>query len=766
MFNAALKMKKSISLFFFLLLNFSSLGQSVGLVLSGGGAAGFAHIGVIKALEENNIPIDYITGTSAGSLVGGLYACGLRIQEIERISLSKEFFLMVNGEMEPKYQFNLRKEPNNAAMVNISFSKDSILYKSLPISFITPALFDFEMLRLFGVSGASKSQNFDSLFVPFRCVAADIKNKREYIFREGHLNHAIRASMTFPFYVNPIRVNGVLLFDGGLYNNFPANLMYNDFSPDFIIGSNVSDNSIEPNEDDLFSQLKAAMVRETMFEIPCESGLMIKHDMDIGTFDFAKVQQAIDIGYKNTLALIDSLRIYIKEERNIEDLNNARTSFRQSIKPVNISSASSAYEGKENAPFVNYSIQKNLKRRNFNLDDLKQYYFQLYGTPQIRYVLPDITVKEDSTHHLNFSVKKTKDFSLKIGGHFSSRPVNIGYIGLSYYHINRLAYRAHVESYFGKFYGSAKLSLDVHVPTRFPFTVTPYFVLNRWDYFRSFATFFEPVRPSFLVQEEVYTGAKLVFPLSMTIRAGIDYCNFSLSDRYYQTSNFTVADTADLTNFYGNSMQLFVEHNSLNRKQFASEGSMFKLSFRYVRGTEHTVSGSTAILPFDDFYNHQWINLQVEARKYFKIEKNYNLGLHALGAFNSQSLFKNYVASILAMTEFSPIPDARTLFMEEYRAPQYIALGANQVINLFSRLDLMFDTYAFQPIIVLRKFEEGTFGYSQYQLRPKFMGSSSLIFHSPIGPFRATVNYFPEQSKPFMFLLSFGYVIFNDRAIR
>lgn len=740
--------------------------QRVGLVLSGGGAAGFAHIGVIKALEEHNIPIDYITGTSAGALVGGLYASGLSVQQIEAISMSEQFFLMVNGETERRYKFNLRREPQSASMVSLAFSKDSVLFKSLPISFITPALFDFEMLKVFGATSAARFQNFDSLFVPFRCVASDIKSKREFIFRAGHLNHAIRASMTFPFYVNPIRVDGTLLFDGGLYNNFPADLMYEDFSPDFIIGSNVSENSIEPSEDDLFSQMKAAMVRETKFEIPCNYGLMIKHDLSIGTFGFDRVKEAIQIGYDNTIKMIDSLRLYISAERSIDVVNEQRKEFLQKIIPIDISSASSSFDGGKRAPFVNYPLQKKLVRHNFDEAALKKYYFQLYGTPQIRYVLPELTLKEDSTHHLNLKVKKTKDFSLNVGGHFSSRPVNIGYVGLSYYHINRLAWRAHVESYFGKFYGSGKVGLDLHVPSKLPFVLSPYFVLNRWDYFRSFATFFEPVRPSFLVQEEMYTGAKISFPLSMTMRAGIDYRHFSLSDRYYQTDNFTIADTADLTNFYGNSFCLTVEHNSLNRKQFSSEGSLFNLSLRYIRGMEHTITGSTALVPFDDYEDHEWINLQIEARKFFNVKRKYAFGIHGLGVFNSQSLFQNYVASILAMTEFSPIPDARTVFMSEYRAPQYIAGGVNQIFNLFSRLELRFDAYAFQPIIVLRRFDQGGFGYSQYQLRPKFMGSSSLIFQSPIGPFRATVNYFPEQNRPFMFLLSFGYVLFNERAIR
>jgi NTE family protein len=142
--------------------------------------------------------------------------------------------------------------------------------------------------------------------------------------------------------------------------------------------------------------------------------------------------------------------------------------------------------------------------------------------------------------------------------------------------------------------------------------------------------------------------------------------------------------------------------------------------------------------------------LQFEARKYFLKSKIYRFGLHALGAFNSQSLYRNYIASLLAMTEFSPIPDAGTFFMAEYRAPQYGAAGFNQIFGIANNFELRFDTYAFQPIITLRQLDDGGFGYSQYQLLPKFMGSSSLIFHSPIGPFRATVNVFPEQEQTFI----------------
>ena len=142
--------------------------QRIGLVLSGGGAAGLAHIGVLQALEERNIPIDYITGTSAGALVGALYACGYSPNEIANYVKSEKFQLMTSGQLDMSRQFYFRKNLDHAGTFEFSFSRDSILRKSIPMNVVTPALLDFEMARIFGYISSCKSNNFDSLFVPFR----------------------------------------------------------------------------------------------------------------------------------------------------------------------------------------------------------------------------------------------------------------------------------------------------------------------------------------------------------------------------------------------------------------------------------------------------------------------------------------------------------------------------------------------------------------------------------------------------------------------
>lgn len=740
--------------------------QKVGLVLSGGGATGFAHIGVIKALEERGIPIDYIAGTSAGALVGSMYAIGYSPAEIEAYVLSERFQLMSNGKLERKQEFLFQKDDEDASLIDLAFSKDSILKKSLPTNYIRPTLMDFEMMFVLGTNGASCGENFDSLFVPFRCVASDIYNKKSVVFSHGKLNQAVRASMTYPFFVNPIRIDGQLLFDGGLYNNFPTDVMYNDFAPDYMIGSNVAGNAKPPSEDDLLSQLRSMLVSYTNFELPCEEGIIINPKTNVGTFEFEDVKDAIQDGYLSTIKYLDSIQIHVTRKVSIEELTAKRVAFKKKILELNISSVNTYSLSKMDVSFVRKSILKNAKKQMITPELLSKRYFRTAAIPQIDYLLPTVTLKPDSTFNLDLLVRKTKDFKLEVGGHFSSRSVNTGYIGLTYYNLSKVAIKIKGESYFGKFYASLKTSIDLQLPLYYPLSISPYFVLNRWDYYRSSSTFFEDIKPSFLVQNELYYGFKIKHPLANNTKSIFDIRKFELKDDYYQTQNFTSVDTADYTQFYGQMASWQIENNSLNRKQFASGGHYFSFKARYVKGKERSISGSTSLTKYDINKNHEWINLEGEAQSFVINNHVFHLGIHAKAIMNSQSLFSNYKASILSTTSFSPTPDAGTFFLEEYRAPQHAGLGTNLIFSIKKSIDIRFDGYIYQPFKQIKLNDDGTVSYSRPFKGETYLAAASVIFHSPFGPIRFTTNYFPKQKTPLYFQFSYGYVLFNERAIR
>lgn len=744
--------------------------QKVGIVLSGGGATGLAHIGVLKALEERGIPIDFITGTSAGAIVGSLYACGYSPAELEQIVISEQFQRMSYGQLEKYQHFAYRELDPTASMFNVSLSSDSLLKKSLPTNIRSSTYLDYTMMRLIGATGEAKHNNFDSLFVPFRCVAADIANKKGVVFKEGHLNECVRASMTYPLMYTPLKIDGVLYFDGGMYNNFPADIMYEEFNPDYMIGSTVTGNSKKPKEDDLMSQLRNMLVSYSNYSLPCDQGIMIKPETDVATFDFASAKKAIDDGYNGTLAYLDSIEMHVTRKVDPLDLAARRKAFRESVPALRVSSVTTMNRKSKELIFAKKSMLK-VKRKDKKKEVLTEYklekrYFRLNATPQVDFIFPTLDLKEDSTYNLNLAIDKSKDLSIEIGGHVSSRPINTGYVGLYYKMLGRVASTIHVNSYFGKFYGSAKASYTVEIPSTYPVSLSTYFIMNRWDYFRSFATFFEDVKPSYLIQNEMFVGLEFKHPLGNSIKSTFEGKYFLNEDDYYQSDNFTNLDTTDFTKFQGTTVSWEFEQNTLNRKQFANSGHYAAVKFRYVYGSEHSVSGSTAPISFDETKIHNWINLSADFRTFIIDKPSFHLGLQGNAVLNSQSLFANYTSSILATTAYAPVPDLLTFFIPKYRSPQYVGLGTNFIFTVKKNFDIRLEGYYYQPFVSIARNDDGTFGYTKPFKGDAFIASGSLIFNSFIGPIRATVNYFPVQKSQFSFQFSVGYTLFNKRSIR
>ena len=303
-------------------------------------------------------------------------------------------------------------------------------------------------------------------------------------------------------------------------------------------------------------------------------------------------------------------------------------------------------------------------------------------------------------------------------------------------------------------------------PAIFPISTTGYFTLNRWDYFRSFATFFEDVQPSFLVQNELYAGFKLSIPVGNTMKSALDFRYFKNDDRYYQSDVFSNKDTADLTTFEGASVNWGIEKNTLNRKQFASSGHQLKFKARYVFGREHSIPGSTSFQNYEFTETRSWVNLNLEYQNFIIDHSMFHLGIHGQAVYNSRVLFSNYTATLLTLNDFNLLPDPATYFLPEYRSPQFGAAGLNTIFSPRKNVDVRFDIYLYQPLILVDQLDNGSIVFTDYFQGRTFVASASTIFHSFVGPIRATMNYYPKQSMPWSLQFSFGYVLFNERSVR
>lgn len=217
--------------------------KKVGLVLSGGGAKGMAHIGALKVLEEIGMPIDYIVGTSMGSIIGGLYAIGYTPEQMDSMVRVQDWPFLLSDRT-PRSDKNMaEREADEQYVISVPFSKTAIkeatggLIKGQNIYNL------FSELTL----GYHDSIDFYKLPIPFACVAEDIVKGEEKVFHEGVLATAMRASMAIPGVFTPVRLDSMVLVDGGVVNNYPVNVA-RQMGADIIIGVDVQSELRPSNE--------------------------------------------------------------------------------------------------------------------------------------------------------------------------------------------------------------------------------------------------------------------------------------------------------------------------------------------------------------------------------------------------------------------------------------------------------------------------------------------------------------------------------------
>ena len=760
-----MRLRSIITLVILLFTSCVLQGQKVGLVLSGGGAAGLAHIGVIKALEENNIPIDFITGTSMGALIGGLYASGYSVEEITAFAKSPEFMLAIEGKLHEKDIYYFSQDLRDASIIRIKVNPKNVLRTNLPTNLVTPDLMEFMFMDIFSGPAAVAKYNFDSLMVPFRCVATDIAKKEEVIFSNGNLSQALRASTTYPFYFQPISIDSTLLFDGGLLNNFPADVMQEEFRPDYVIGSNVASAVDPPTEDDLFSQIRNMMGSRPDFSLHSENGVFIQPPSELGVFDFSSVDEQIESGYLSALMKVDEILEGIERRRTAEELKMLRENFTTQLPEKNISTVRiQGNLGSKQKAYVASTMGPEKYQYTYTFSDFKPQFLRLAQDGKIKNTQPYATYNVDSNaFNVDLNIRPEKDLKIYFGGNFSSRPINIGYVGVKYNLFGRTSASIMANSYFGKFYGSVSLRANFDFGGKKRFSISPHAVLNRWDYFRSFATFFELSRPSFIVKNETYGGLDFTASMGNNAVFIVDLDYGETEDRYYQNEDFTVADTSDLTNFTLGTIGVGIDRNTLNRKIYPNSGTRLEITARGVVGEELTQYGSTN--PEDSFEfrdNHSWFEAKFKYQNYFAKLGPVVFGFDLEALYSNKPFFENYNASLISAPAYTPIPESRTIFLNEFRTTEYAALGLKSVINIKGNLEFRLEGYAFQPgQEIIRNGSNNAEFTDPFEDR-YFIGASALVFHSPLGPVSLNLNYYDSrQEGPWSFFFNFGYTIFN-----
>ncbi|WP_192553082.1 patatin-like phospholipase family protein [Pseudomonas sp. IzPS59] len=301
----------------------------VGLVLSGGAARGLAHIGVLKALEEQGIKIDAIAGTSMGAVVGGLYASGYKIDELEKLALNIDWQQALS-DAPPREDVPFRRKQDDRDFLvkqKLSFRDDGSL--GLPLGVIQGQ--NLALLLESLLAHTSDTRDFDKLPIPFRAVATDIANGEKVVFRKGHLPQVIRASMSIPAVFAPVELDGRLLVDGGMTDNIPLDVareMGVDVAIVVDIGTPLRNRKQLATVVDVLNQSITLMTRRNS-----EEQLAALHPNDVliqpplasfGATDFGRAEEMIDAGYRAAKALDARLARLKPAESQDAELNAAR----------------------------------------------------------------------------------------------------------------------------------------------------------------------------------------------------------------------------------------------------------------------------------------------------------------------------------------------------------------------------------------------------------------------------------------------------------
>lgn len=760
--------------FFFILIN-SLQAQRVGLVLSGGGAKGAAHIGVIKAFEENEIPIDYITGTSIGAIIGSLYAMGYTPDEMLQLMLSKEFGYWQTGTVEDDYMYYFRKPDPTPEMAHFSIDmSDSLQIKTnfLPQSLINPIQMNQAFMALYAQATAKAAWNFDNLFVPFRCIGSDIYNKKPVIFKNGDLGEAVRISMTFPLFFKPVWKDSVPMFDGGIYDNFPVKTMKEDFHPDFIFGVALSTGKSKPSNNP-YNQIETMIMQETNYEVDEEDGMIIRFNMpDVSLLDFQKANEIMEMGYKRTMSLIDSIKGRVHRKMPLDSLNLRRKQYKESLPPLVFKNIYITGVSESQQKYIESQLHRDINQE-FSMEEFKRAYFKMLAYSKIKEIVPKaIYNRINKTFDLHLYITMSDEINIGLGGNISSHQANQLYLGLGYRYLGRYAADMNADFQVGNSFSGVMLNGRMYLQTRIPTYINWQGVFSYKRYSESQSLFYEDVVPAFIKQHELYMKLKLGFPFLNRAKAEIGFGYGQLNDYYYQNTEVSFADRDyehSRYNLFSGSLN--IEQNSLSTKVYPISGVKRSLNAQYITGTEK-YKPNVATEPTKD-NTHSWLQMKAHWEQYHELSKLFNLGYTGELVLSSKNLMENYTASILQAPAFTPTPHSTIVFNEAFRANQYAALGISPILKLGKFVHFRLDLYGFLPLYEIKKHTEVLDNnyvmtlpyYGKFLDSFKYMGEAAFVVHLPFTSISLYANGYSYPSKNFNFGINIGYLLFNPKLL-
>lgn len=745
--------------------------QSVGLVLSGGGAKGVAHIGVIQALEENGIPIDYIAGTSMGAIVGGLYAAGYSPEEMMDLLLSKEFGYWSTGQIDPDLEYYFTKENMTPTMVSIpvTTAADKALIDStaVPASIISPLPMSFAFMKLFASYTAQCGGDFDMLFVPFRCCASDAAAHRRVVLRKGDFGDAIRSSMSFPVVFQPTYFDGMLLYDGGIYDNFPADVMKSDFDPDFVIGIDVSTKDIGP-QTSLIDQIENLVIQNHDYFLDPSNGIKISFDLnEFGLLDFPKAKAIYKIGYDRAISMIDSIKSRVKGRIPEEEVSARRQAFRSKTPHLCFDSVDISGASPRQTAYMRDIFMQGIRTDTFSIDHATKAYYRVLSTGKLNDLQPH-AFYSDSTGLFRLNLKASVKDNLKVcvGGYLTSASTSYVYMSAGYSTLSYNAVSAKVSAWAGQSYLAAMLNARMFLPTPFASALEMEGVASGRKYYHDDYPFFDNHSPAFVRHSEYFLRLKWGIAVGQLgkfeIGTGLGHLKYNF---YAPLTNYDTHPYRNRINF--NLAQVFAKYrsNTLNDVNFPTTGRSYEFTLMGVLGKRrmHSVTNKGEV----DGSRQRWLQLESVTRNYFSISRHFSLGVESDVMLSARKLLDDYTSSVVVAPGYYPTPSSRNAFNSAFHANSFAAAGVVPIYKYNDRLSARIWLNMFVPLREIREESGGNVRYGRTLVgTPKILSQFSVCYTLPFATLSGYARYTDTPGDRWAIGMSFGVYLLAPEFLR
>lgn len=743
----------------------------VGLVLSGGGAKGIAHIGVIKALEENGIAFDCVAGTSAGAIVGSLYACGWSPEEILALFTSENFKYWSTGTVsEENIYYETRPTPlPQWADVGINLGKsdkgENIFSQILPSNLISPIPMNLEFLRLYVPYTAQCEENFDNLFVPLRTVCSDIYHKHKIVCSKGSLGDAVRASMSFPLVFKPIEMDGVLVYDGGIYDNFPVDVMHDDFNPEFIVGVSVSGPDGKPLPNNIYSQLEDMIIQNNDYSLPEEWGVKIQVPvLQFGVLDWDEAETIYKIGYETGLSMVDSIKARCPAFTNPEELASRRMAFRNRTPQIEFNNVIVEGATKSQAEYIRelFIVEDGLP---IDMNQVKSGYYRAVTNGKLIDLLPQAKFSGPGNPDLLLKATVKQPWTIGAGGWITSSIHSQLFITLGYHTLSLSSLNVDLSGWVGQSYYAGMLSGRISLSSAVPSSLTFMAVASRQKYYEEELMFYQNNTPNFVNEAQQFVRLEYSLALGKPAKGYARASYGHILDEYFPYG-YGMDEDRDKTEYLEGVLELGYEANTLSNLLYPMSGRMLNVNVMGVFDRNKFTAGHSNKNDVSRGYENTFsVSAKAHWKHYFPVHNNFIIGGSAEGLVTFSKLYQSYMATLVHSSAFAPTPSTQNYFNPAFRSDNYLACGIIPIWNPLQKFQLRGDFYFYSPIRNLKATTTGC-AYDGWFRRAEFIGELAAVYNFKFASLSFYCNYLTYPARNWNFGLNLGLLMQAPKLAR